>query len=141
MAAIRGKNTKPELLVRRLLHRLGYRFRLHDRRLPGKPDIVFQARRKVVFVHGCFWHQHEGCRVSHIPKSRIAYWTEKLGRNVDRDASQKRALEQEGWAVRIVWECSVRRPHDLAQELQAFLGEPRFASRSAKAKTEWQRAN
>jgi DNA mismatch endonuclease, patch repair protein len=110
MSAILGSNTKPEMAVRRLLHGLGYRFKLHDRRLPGTPDIVFRGRRKVVFVHGCFWHRHEGCRISHLPKSRQAYWEEKLARNVARDERQRLALEEEGWRVHVVWECGLRDP-------------------------------
>ncbi|WP_281063262.1 very short patch repair endonuclease [Ancylobacter gelatini] len=105
MRRIRGKNTKPEWLVRRMLHNAGYRYRLHRHSLPGKPDLVFPSRKIAIFVHGCFWHQHQGCKVAHIPKSRSEYWAQKFRRNVERDAANEAALENMGWRVIVVWEC------------------------------------
>src|SRR5436190_18951571 len=107
MSRIRCSNTKPELTLRQLVHRLGYRYRLHRGDLPGRPDLVFPSRRKVIFVHGCFWHQHSGCRDATMPKSRTEFWTEKLLRNVQRDREQHRSLIATGWAVHVVWECEL----------------------------------
>jgi DNA mismatch endonuclease Vsr len=125
MALIRSKNTKPELIVRRFLHRLGYRYRLHRRDLPGAPDLVFASRRKVVFVHGCFWHSHDGCRIAHRPESRSAYWAEKFERNKARDLKNVQALQEAGWNVVTVWECETKDLSALEQRLAAFLGPPR----------------
>ena len=108
MSGIRGKNTKPELLVRRYLHGRGLRFRLHAAALPGKPDIVLPRYRKVVFVHGCFWHHHAGCKYATLPSSRAEFWANKLSENVARDQYQIAALEGLGWRVLIVWECELR---------------------------------
>jgi DNA mismatch endonuclease (patch repair protein) len=107
MAGIRGKHTKPELAVRRFLHRIGFRFRLHDRNLPGKPDLVFPKYRAVVHVHGCFWHQHAGCRFAYTPASNRDFWQTKLRQNVARDAKNDRALHELGWRSITVWECEV----------------------------------
>lgn len=122
MAKIRSKNTKPELRVRRLVHGLGYRYRLHRRDLPGCPDLVFPSRRKIVFVHGCFWHGHEGCGVANMPKSRRFFWGEKFKRNQARDAKNKKALKMEGWRVLTVWECETKGLTALASRLARFLG-------------------
>ncbi len=111
MSRIRSKDTKPELTVRRLLHALGYRYRLHRKDLPGKPDIVFPSRRKVIFIHGCFWHAH-GCRVSHRPKSNGAYWSPKLQGNVNRDEKALAQLRSLAWEAEVVWECEVSRNAD-----------------------------
>ncbi len=108
MRAVRGKDTKPEWVVRRLVHRLGYRYRLHVTDLPGKPDLVFPARRKVVFVHGCFWHQHHCKRGNRTPASNVEYWRAKLQRNRQRDAAHRRALRRAGWSVMVIWECQTR---------------------------------
>jgi DNA mismatch endonuclease (patch repair protein) len=108
MRRIRSADTVPELRVRRLLWHLGYRYRLHDKRLPGKPDIVFWGRKKVVFVHGCFWHQHEGCTDAALPKSNAQYWHPKLRRNIERDLNAVSTLEAEDWQVLVVWECQTR---------------------------------
>ncbi|GAB4142597.1 MAG: very short patch repair endonuclease [Sphingomonadales bacterium] len=125
MRAIRSKGMKPEMVVRRLVHSMGYRYRLHRKDLPGKPDLVFGPRRKVIFVHGCFWHQHDdpACKLAHAPKSRLDYWQPKLARNKERDAANLAALEALGWQVLTVWECETRQKnHDtLAVRLQAFL--------------------
>lgn len=107
MSGIRGKNTKPELVVRKALHRAGLRFRLHAK-LPGKPDLVFPKYRSVVFVHGCFWHRHEGCRFATTPASNTEFWKEKFKSNMQRDARVKQQLEALGWRVFIVWACDLR---------------------------------
>src|SRR5581483_7737979 len=107
MRRIKSKNMKPELAVRRLVHKLGYRYRLHRKDLPGNPDLVFSSKRKVIFVNGCFWHGHdlEGCRDGRRPKSNTGYWNTKLARNKERDAKNIAALEASGWAVLTIWEC------------------------------------
>jgi DNA mismatch endonuclease, patch repair protein len=120
MRRIKSKNTKPEVLLRSLLHRQGYRFRIHCKDLPGKPDIVFPSRRKIVFVHGCFWHQHQDCREGRVPSSRHDYWGPKLKRNRERDAATIAELRDRGWDVEIVWECEVGVPERLGR-LRDFL--------------------
>lgn len=127
MRAIGSRNTAPELLVRRSLHRLGYRFRLHAHALPGKPDIVFRARRKAIFVHGCFWHGHDCARGARVPKSNTPYWLAKIARNRARDARVQGELEALGWDSLTLWECEIRDAGALAEKLAAFLGPPRFA--------------
>jgi DNA mismatch endonuclease, patch repair protein len=109
MAAIRGKNTKPEMAVRKLLHSLGFRFRIHRRDLAGNPDIVLPKYRLAIFVHGCFWHQHPGCEYAVLPKSNARFWAEKLSANGVRDGVALSALHEEGWRTLIVWECSLKR--------------------------------
>jgi DNA mismatch endonuclease (patch repair protein) len=108
MSSIRGKDSQPEKLVRRLLFASGFRYRLHRRDLPGSPDIVLGRRRVVIFVHGCFWHRHEGCRYAKVPGSRTEFWTSKLERNVERDRTSVKVLRELGWRVLCVWECSTR---------------------------------
>jgi DNA mismatch endonuclease (patch repair protein) len=107
MAAIRGRDTSPELKVRSLLHRLGYRFRLHRRDLPGSPDIVLPKHKIVVFVHGCFWHRHPGCSQATTPKTREVFWGRKFQQNVERDHRQQQQLREMGWSVMVVWECEL----------------------------------
>ena len=123
MARIRGRDTQPEMFVRRLLHGRGYRFRLHAGDLPGRPDIIFRSRKKVIFVHGCFWHHHKGCKKASIPKTRTDYWKPKLEANRKRDAVSVSALEEMGWKVMIVWECEIspKDPNELLERLVAFL--------------------
>ena|ERR1039458_4451533 len=121
MRHIRSKGMTPELVVRRLVHGMGYRYRLHSPKLPGKPDLVFQARKKVIEVRGCFWHQHRGCIDSHIPKSRVEYWAPKLERNRQRDSENLRKLRKLGWDVLIIWECKVRKQGRLSMQIQVFL--------------------
>jgi DNA mismatch endonuclease, patch repair protein len=107
MARVRAKNTRPEMAVRKLVYALGYRYRLHERSLPGCPDLVFRSRRKVIFVHGCFWHRHAGCALARMPKSRVYFWTAKLEGNRQRDERSRRALTLEGWKVLTIWECQI----------------------------------
>jgi DNA mismatch endonuclease, patch repair protein len=121
MRLIRSENTKPELALRALVHGLGYRFRLHRKDLPGKPDLVFASRRQVVFLHGCFWHLHSDCPEGRIPNSRTEYWRPKLKRNRARDAENVSALEQQGWSALIVWECDLKNTKRLIQKLRRFL--------------------
>lgn len=108
MSRIAGRNTKPELLLRSLLHRAGFRFRLHTKDLPGKPDIVLPKYRIAIFVHGCFWHRHPGCANATLPSTRSDFWAAKLDGNVERDARNIAALEEAGWTVLIVWECDLK---------------------------------
>ena len=110
MSQIRGRDTAPEKQVRSVLHRGGYRFRLHSRRLPGHPDVVLPKYRTVVFVHGCFWHRHNGCRFAYAPKSRVAFWNAKFQSNVERDRRNARELRGLGWKVVTIWECEAGRP-------------------------------
>lgn len=134
MARVRSRDTAPELVVRRLLQAMGYRFRLHRRDLPGTPDIVFPARRNALFVHGCFWHGHEGCRLGRLPASRIEYWRPKLARNRARDARNLSALRRGAWSTSVVWECQTRSVAALQKRLSRFLGPPRQSRRSAERK-------
>lgn len=122
MRRIKSTDTRPELAVRRLCHALGYRYRLHRKDLPGKPDLVFPSRRAVIFVHGCFWHQHplDTCSDSRRPKSNASYWNKKLERNVERDRKVIRDLEQDGWRVLVIWECQSR-DNGLATRITEFL--------------------
>ncbi|MDD5577884.1 MAG: very short patch repair endonuclease [Methylobacter sp.] len=123
MRAIRSTGTKPEIIVRRLAHAMGYRFRLHRKDLAGKPDIVFPSRRAVVFVHGCFWHQHQdpACKDARPPKSNVDYWRPKLTRNQTRDTEQEAALLAQGWRVLVIWECQTKDAEKIKQTLKAFL--------------------
>lgn len=122
MAAIKGKDTTPEMIVRRLLHRRGYRYALHRKDLPGSPDLVFPGRRCIVFVHGCFWHQHAARRCkARPPKSRLDYWAPKLQRNVERDKRSRRRLAHLGWRVLVVWECDTQDQVKLEAKLRLFL--------------------
>lgn len=126
MRCIRSKDMRPELAVRRLVHGMGYRYRLHSPHLPGKPDIVLPRLRKIVEVRGCFWHQHRGCLDSHIPKSRMDYWAAKLSRNKERDKINLRRLRRLGWDVLVVWECEAGQLRRLAERLRSFLGRERI---------------
>ncbi len=121
MSAIRGADTKPEMIVRALAHRLGYRFRLHRRDLPGKPDLVFPGRRKVILVHGCFWHLHD-CPYGRVkPATRADFWSRKRGENAERDARNAAALGAEGWEALVIWECETRDPAKVERALKRFL--------------------
>lgn len=119
MSRIRSRDTKPELRVRSLLHRMGYRFRLHRNDLPGRPDIVLPRYGTVIFVHGCFWHRHARCRYAYTPKSRVEFWTTKFEQNVQRDRRVRRQLRRRGWKVLVVWECELRDEQLISSRLQA----------------------
>ena len=135
MSRIRSKNTKPELLIRRLLHHAGYRFRLHGATrggsLPGKPDLVFAGRRKVIFVNGCFWHTHSCPAGTHAPATNPEFWAAKRARTVARDAAALQALNAAGWEALVVWECEMRNASVLESQLLAFLGPPGTAESSS----------
>ena len=124
MAQIRSKDMKPELIVRRVVHSLGYRYRIHRRDLPGKPDLAFGPRKKIVFVHGCFWHQHPNpnCLDGRAPKSNLSYWVPKLKRNLERDRQHLQALHKAGWRTLIIWECETKKLPSLRRRLVRFLG-------------------
>ena len=121
MRAVRGRDTKPEMVVRKLVWRLGYRYRLHARSLPGCPDLVFRSQRKVIFVHGCFWHRHSCTNGRSMPSSRVAYWKRKFERNRARDQTTRRKLRRLGWRVLVVWECQTRNLPGLESRVRAFL--------------------
>lgn len=131
MQSVAQKNTGPELLLRRLLHRLGYRFRLHRKDLPGKPDLVFPSRRKAVFVHGCFWHGHN-CPKGRLPKSRPEFWIPKIEGNKARDARAEERLGEMGWETHVVWQCEMKNPERVAEDLATFLGPPGRAEEADK---------
>ncbi|WP_429547713.1 very short patch repair endonuclease [Pseudomonas frederiksbergensis] len=122
MSMIKGKNTKPEMLVRSVCHELGLRYRLHRKDLPGKPDLVFPKHRLCVFVHGCFWHRHPGCKYAYTPKSRLDFWLPKLAKNVERDLDAQQALIARGWRVVIIWECHTKNREVLRIEIQKAFG-------------------
>ncbi|WP_064685708.1 very short patch repair endonuclease [Rhizobium bangladeshense] len=121
MSGIRGKNTGPELAVRKAAHALGYRFRLHRKDLPGSPDLVFPRKNTVVFVHGCYWHRHEGCRYCYTPKSNIEFWATKFRNNIARDERVREELEHRGWRVVTLWECETADEDDLRIRLKEVL--------------------
>lgn len=120
MSKVQGKNTTPELAVRKLVFSLGYRYRLHGKNLPGKPDLVFPGRKKVIFVHGCFWHYHN-CKIGHLPKSRPEYWIPKLEANRKRDAEHYKKLVEQGWSIFVVWECEVKDTPTIKEKILNFL--------------------
>lgn len=123
MRRIRSKDTKPELAVRRLVHSLGYRYRLHRKDLPGKPDLVFGPKRKVIFVHGCFWHGHDDpkCVDGRLPKSNLGYWKTKIARNRERDQARQRELKDLGWDALVIWDCETTDQATLAAKINSFL--------------------
>lgn len=121
MAQIRAKDTKPELLVRRFVHSMGFRYRLHRRDLPGTPDLVFPRHRKVIFVHGCFWHRHLDCRFAYTPKSNTEFWSTKFARNVENDRNALKLLVAAGWNVLILWECEIQDTDFLDRKIREFL--------------------
>lgn len=124
MSLVRHKDTRPEMVVRRLIHRLGYRYRLHRRDLPGNPDLVFPRLGKVIFVHGCFWHRHPSadCKLARMPKSRLDFWQAKLEGNRSRDQRNHESLERAGWKVLVVWECELKDKEQLENIVTRFLG-------------------
>jgi DNA mismatch endonuclease (patch repair protein) len=131
MALVRGRDTKPEIRVRKALHAAGLRYRLHDKKLPGSPDLVFPGRRIALFVHGCFWHRHPGCVAARLPKSRLEFWGTKLAGNVERDKRNHVALEATGWQVIVIWECETRDPQRLA-DLASKIKERKIIKRPSR---------
>jgi len=121
MRKVHGQDTRLELRVRSTLHRMGFRFRLHAPSLPGRPDIVLPRHRKVIFVHGCFWHQHPRCRRSKLPATNVDWWRKKLRRNVERDQQSLRSLRDLGWNGHVLWECRIKRPESLVRELRRIM--------------------
>lgn len=121
MSLVKAKNTRPEMLIRRLVHGAGYRYRLHGAKLPGKPDLVFASRRKIIFVHGCFWHRHDRCALARMPKSNQDFWMAKLEGNKERDATNYRKLHEMGWDVMVVWECELRDLSAILRRITRFL--------------------
>jgi DNA mismatch endonuclease, patch repair protein len=139
MSRIRSKNTTPEKVVRSVLHRMGYRFRLHVKELMGRPDIVLPRFRTVVFVHGCFWHRHTGCKLAYNPKSRVEFWQEKFEQNILRDAKVREGLKKEGWRIVVVWECELSNLHLLEKRIRKILPNgkgPILQRPSAKSRTQ-----
>lgn len=124
MSRVRATNTKPEMAVRRLVHALGYRYRLHATDLPGRPDLVFRPKRRVIFVSGCFWHRHPRCPNCRVPKSRLAFWEPKLDENRQRDLRNQRLLRRLGWKYLIIWECQLRDLAKVSVRIQWFLEQP-----------------
>ena len=124
MSRIRSRDTGPEMAVRRIVHGMGYRYRLHRSDMPGKPDLVFGPRRKVIFVHGCFWHRHEDCRLARLPKSRLEFWRPKLEANLIRDERNRYELTRKDWGVLVIWECEIKEESRLRQRIREFLGRP-----------------
>jgi DNA mismatch endonuclease (patch repair protein) len=129
MRRVPSKNTKPELMVRRLLRSLGYRFRLHVHDLPGRPDFVFPTLKKVIFVHGCFWHRHTGCKKASTPKSNVYFWRRKFRRNKARDQAGLHELQRKKWAALVVWECQIRPIEELGERILRFLGPKKMRTR------------
>jgi len=125
MSRIRGADTKPEMLVRRLVYGMGYRYRIHQRNLPGTPDLVFPSRRKIIFVHGCFWHRHPdpACKLARLPKSRLDFWETKLETNRRRDKENLEKLKEMGWKPLVVWECELTNAEEISKEIISFLEE------------------
>jgi DNA mismatch endonuclease (patch repair protein) len=122
MSRIRSKNTGLELIIRRLVFSMGYRYRLYGKNLPGKPDLVFSGRKKIIFVHGCFWHQHKDCRMGFPPASNLEYWKPKLARTTERDKQHIEDLQKKGWDVLVIWECEIREQEKVKEKIYYFLG-------------------
>lgn len=123
MSRIRNKNSDPEMKLRRLIHSMGFRYRLHVKGLPGTPDLVFPSRRAIIFMHGCFWHRHEGCKLARLPKSKLDYWQPKLEANKTRDLMQQQQLRDLGWRLLVVWECEMVYTERVATIVRNFLCE------------------
>lgn len=121
MSLIRGKDSSPELKLRRLVHGMGFRYRLHVKDLPGKPDLVFPSRRAVIFMHGCFWHRHPGCKLARMPKSKLDFWRPKLEGNRERDLQNQEMLKKSGWRVLVIWECEMANIENVSNKVQEFL--------------------
>jgi len=133
MGRVRGKDSRPEMIVRRLVHAMGYRYRLHRRDIPGTPDLAFPSRKKVIFMHGCFWHRHPDptCKLARMPKSRLDFWGPKLRKNRKRDENNLRRLEELGWQILVVWECEIGHKEQLENKLLEFLREDQRCKRSS----------
>jgi len=123
MSRVRSKDTKPELFVRSLVRSMGFGYRLHSKELPGKPDLVFKSRKKVIFVHGCFWHMHETCPKARVPRSNSEFWLQKMKNNAARDAAAKASLTEKGWKYLEVWQCQLGHPEELRTKVLEFLAE------------------
>jgi len=121
MSRVRSKNTTPELKVRKLIYSMGFRYRLHRSDMPGKPDLVFSGLRKVIFVHGCFWHRHTKCRKATVPKSNVAFWSAKFASNVERDRKNFRILKRQGWDILVIWQCQTMDTSKLEKKLWDYL--------------------
>ncbi len=121
MARIKGQNTKPEILIRKLVHSLGYRFRLHQNTIPGKPDLVLPRHEKIIFVHGCFWHGHAGCSRAGLPSTNTEFWKKKILTNRNRDARVRGELHRSGWQVLVIWQCQTKKIESLTKRLKRFL--------------------
>ena len=130
MSAVKQRDTKPEMIVRRLLSAMNFRYRLHRKELPGSPDIAFIGRRKAIFVHGCFWHRHPGCSKATTPKKRADFWADKFERNVERDRAAEERLGRMGWSTLVVWECETRSLDALEHKLRSFLDQRPSAEQS-----------
>jgi len=121
MSRIKGRNTKPEIFVRSLIHRMGFRFRLHRRDLPGTPDIVLPRHHKIIFVHGCFWHGHRNCKRATRPTTNVEFWNKKIDKNIERDDHVMDDLQKGGWKVLVVWQCEIINSDELQRKLERFL--------------------
>ncbi len=121
MRLIRSKDTKPELIIRKALYALGYRYRLHAKNLPGHPDLAFPSRKKVIYVHGCFWHRHPGCKKNRTPKSKLEYWEPKFASNIERDLRNQQDLQKMGWQFMVIWECELKNMAELIDRIVTFL--------------------
>jgi len=121
MRKIKGANTVPEMLVRSMIHRMGYRFRLHSKELPGRPDIVLPKHRKVIFVNGCFWHRHYRCNRATLPDTNKTFWEKKIDRNVERDKEVRKKLRAQGWKVLTIWQCQIKNPTKMRRKIESFL--------------------
>ncbi len=121
MAAVHSENTKPEILVRKLVYAMGHRYRLHDKSLPGKPDLVFKSKKKAIFVNGCFWHGHDGCEKARLPKTRVAYWRTKIESNKLRDNKKFKELTSMGWRYLIIWQCNLKNINSTSKRIIKFL--------------------
>lgn len=122
MSLIKSRDTQPELLIRQIAHACGYRYRLHVKDLPGQPDLVFPKYRKVIFVHGCYWHRHPKCKLARLPKSKLDFWVPKLTQNRERDLKTVRQLRRDGWQVLVIWECQTKRTDAVERRIRTFLG-------------------
>lgn len=124
MSLIHGKNTRPELIIRSFLHKSGYRYKVHDKNLPGIPDIVLPKYKTVIFVHGCFWHRHPGCKYAYNPKSRVEFWEAKFRNNIERDRTVRKQLKDLGWKILVIWECDISSMDSIKQKINKHIQLP-----------------